>query len=112
MLNSGYDWSLQRSHIEVPILDQPSTDIEKDPRIAIDPLGYIDVALTIRHALDQLHPDQRVALILVDLGGYTIEDAAEIEGVKIGTIKSRRGRARKRLREILDEDFFGGEEPI
>ncbi|ANR63992.1 hypothetical protein C627_15425 [Corynebacterium glutamicum ZL-6] len=110
VLNSGFDWATHRSQVEFPILNEPTIDLEKDPRLATDPLGYLDVAMTIRSAIDQLHPDQRIALILVDLGGYTVEDVAEIEGIKVGTVKSRRGRARKALRALLHADFFGPED--
>lgn len=109
VLNSGFDWANHRSQVEFPVLNEPDTDLDKDPRLAIDPLGYLDIALTIRQAIDQLCPDQRIALILVDLGGYTVEDVADIEGIKVGTVKSRRGRARKALRALLHADFFGAE---
>lgn len=111
VLNSGWDWAKHRSRCELAVLDEPTTNLDDDPRLAIDPLGYLDVALTIRQAIDTLHPDQRIALILVDLGGYSIEEVAEIEGVKVGTIKSRRGRARKILRELLHTDFLGEDQP-
>lgn len=110
VLNSGWDWAKHRSQCEMAVLDEPTANLDDDPRLAIDPLGYLDVALSIRQAIDTLHPDQRIALIMVDLGGYSIEEVAEIEGVKVGTIKSRRGRARKILRELLHADFFGGRE--
>ncbi|WP_096459460.1 sigma-70 family RNA polymerase sigma factor [Corynebacterium suranareeae] len=110
VLNSGFDWATHRCQVEFPVLHEPVIDLDKDPRIAVDPLGYLDVAMTIRKAIDQLHPDQRIAIILVDLGGYTVEDVAEIEGVKVGTVKSRRGRARKALRALLHADFFGPED--
>jgi RNA polymerase sigma-70 factor, ECF subfamily len=45
-------------------------------------------------ALDTLNADQRAALMLVDMEGYPVEDAAEILGAR-RTVKSRcaRGRA-------------------
>lgn len=108
VLNSGYDWAKHRTRRELAILDDTDTTPAEDPRLAVDPLGYLDVAMTIRQAMDTLHVDQRNALLLVDLGGYGIEDVATFEGVKPGTIKSRRARAKEQLRGLLQEDFFGG----
>lgn len=109
VLNSGFDWATHKTQIEFPVLDEPDSDLDKDPRLSTDPLGYLDVALTIRQAVDQLHPDQRMALILVDLGGYSVEDVATLEGIKVGTVKSRRSRAREQLRALLHADFFDAE---
>lgn len=54
-----------------------------------------------RAALDRLPPDQREALILVGASGFSYEEAAEICGCAIGTVKSRVNRARGRLLELL-----------
>ncbi len=47
-------------------------------------------------ALDRIPPDQREALVLVGIDGLSYEDAANICGVAVGTIKSRVYRARTR----------------
>ena len=52
-------------------------------------------------ALGQLPDEQREAVLLVGAEGYSYEEAAEICGTKIGTIKSRVNRARRRLVELL-----------
>jgi RNA polymerase sigma-70 factor (ECF subfamily) len=60
-----------------------------------------------RAALVQLPDDQREALILVGAAGFSYEEAAEISGCAVGTIKSRVNRARNRLAGMLgleDED--------
>jgi RNA polymerase sigma-70 factor (ECF subfamily) len=44
-----------------------------------------------------LPDDQREALILIGAGGFSYEEAAEICGIAVGTIKSRVSRARDRL---------------
>jgi RNA polymerase sigma-70 factor, ECF subfamily len=54
-----------------------------------------------RKALDLLTADQREALILVGASGFSYEEAAQICGCAVGTIKSRVNRARTRLAEIL-----------
>jgi len=52
-------------------------------------------------ALAKLPADQREALILVGASGLSYEEAADICGCPIGTIKSRVNRARGRLAELL-----------
>src|SRR5215470_17981752 len=54
-----------------------------------------------REALAKLPPDQREALILVGASGFSYEEAADICGCAIGTIKSRVNRARTRLAELM-----------
>ena len=53
-------------------------------------------------AFDELPDTQREALTLVGAGGFSYEEAAETCGVAVGTIKSRVGRARARLAEVLE----------
>jgi RNA polymerase sigma-70 factor (ECF subfamily) len=63
-----------------------------------------------RTALAKLPPDQREALILVGASGFSYEEAAEICGCAVGTIKSRVNRARGRLADLLSiesADDFG-----
>lgn len=54
-----------------------------------------------RTALNKLPTDQREALILVGASGFSYEEAAEICGCAVGTIKSRVNRARTRLAELM-----------
>ncbi len=60
----------------------------------------------LRLGLSQLPPEQREALILVGAGGFAYEEAADICGVALGTIKSRVSRARRALHGILDEGSY------
>jgi RNA polymerase sigma-70 factor (ECF subfamily) len=62
-----------------------------------DPSGVSDTAMDVQAALRRLVPDQRAALVLVDMLGYSISDAAEVLGVSEGTVKSRAARGRARL---------------
>ena len=56
----------------------------------------------MQRALLQLPESQREALILVGAGGFAYEEAAEICGVAVGTIKSRVARARSAIENILE----------
>jgi RNA polymerase sigma-70 factor (ECF subfamily) len=62
--------------------------------------GKLDMQ-DFREALAQLPEDQREALILVGATGLSYEEAAEVCGVAVGTVKSRVSRARTQLGEIL-----------
>lgn len=62
--------------------------------------GHLDLA-DFRVALDKLPDDQREALILVGASGFSCEEAAEICGCAVGTIKSRVNRARQKLLQLM-----------
>lgn len=78
--------------------------------VAIHPgqQGSLDLK-DFRKALETLPEDQREAIILIGASGFSYEEAAEICGCAVGTIKSRVSRARTRLQDILgiegDGDF-------
>lgn len=52
-------------------------------------------------ALETLSPDHKAALVLVDMQGYSVEDAAAILECPVGTVKSRCFRGRARLAPLL-----------
>lgn len=52
----------------------------------------------LRQAFEALPPDQKRALQLVAIDGLSCRDAAEVEGIALGTLLSRVARARQRLR--------------
>lgn len=56
----------------------------------------------MQRALLLLPESQREALILVGAGGFAYEEAAEICGVAVGTVKSRVARARSALERLLE----------
>lgn len=68
---------------------------------ARDPVSSRDTALDVDAALRRLPEEQRSALILVDMLGYAVADAAEVLGVSTGTVKSRCARGRARLAPLL-----------
>ena len=59
---------------------------------------------TLQLALQRLPPEHREALILVGAAGLSYEEADEICGCALGTIKSRVNRARARLLKIMDAE--------
>jgi RNA polymerase sigma-70 factor (ECF subfamily) len=63
-----------------------------------DPLHLADM----RRALMALPRERREAILLVGAGGFSYEEAAEICQTAVGTMKSRVGRARAALNEMLE----------
>ncbi|SDH73049.1 RNA polymerase sigma-70 factor, ECF subfamily [Sinosporangium album] len=66
-----------------------------------DQTGEREVSLEVSAALKVLPADQRAALVLVDMMGYSVEDAAKVLNVPSGTVKSRCARGRAKLAPIL-----------
>ena len=62
-----------------------------------DPSRAADTRLDVDAALRLLPPQQRAALVVVDMLGFSVADAAAILETSPGTVKSRCARARARL---------------
>ena len=58
--------------------------------------------------LDALPPGQKTAFVLAQLVGLSHEEISQIQGVRIGTVRSRISRARRRLRSSLGQADGGG----
>lgn len=71
---------------------QQTSRPEHDGRLAMN---------DFRDAFAKLPDEQREALILVGASGFSYEEAAEMTGVAVGTVKSRANRGRRRLTELL-----------
>lgn len=54
-----------------------------------------------RTALGKLKVEQREALMLIGASGFSYEEAAEMCGVAVGTMKSRTNRARAQIAELM-----------
>jgi RNA polymerase sigma-70 factor (ECF subfamily) len=59
-------------------------------------------------AIRSLEPTFRIPLVLFDIEGLPYEQIARIEGVPVGTVRSRLSRARERLGQILTESEAPG----
>ena len=68
-----------------------------------DPAETSERRADVLAALGQLGPDQRAALVLVDMEGYSVDEAATILGCAPGTVKSRCSRGRVRLAPLLQQ---------
>lgn len=68
----------------------------------VDSLIRDELFVKLNLALKSLSPGHRRALVLAEFENLPYEQIAQIEGVRIGTIKSRINRAKHRLRSALD----------
>lgn len=80
-----------------------------DPRP--DAISARETALDVGSALATLPVDQRAALVLVDMYGWSVEGAAEVLDCPVGTVKSRCARGRARLLPLLRETAGAGNQP-
>jgi RNA polymerase sigma factor (sigma-70 family) len=60
-----------------------------------------ELADEIQRGLNALDPDQRLAIILSDIQGYSYDEISAATGWPLGTVKSRLSRGRAQLREVL-----------
>jgi RNA polymerase sigma-70 factor, ECF subfamily len=74
-----------------------------EPADPHDELSQIELRVVLQNALKLLPDDQRAAIVLVDVQGLPVEQAAEILDCPVGTIKSRCSRGRAKLAEILKD---------
>lgn len=81
---------------------EPPGDPDADPP---DPAaGAEDQTSDLRRALAALPPDQRAAIALFYLDGFSIGEIAEAVGIPAGTVKTRLFHARRALRRQLEGD--------
>jgi RNA polymerase sigma-70 factor (ECF subfamily) len=90
---------LRRRHVRatVPLPEEGPGE----PAETRDRLAERDTAMAVEAALGELPTEQRLALVLVDIEGYPVAEAAALLGVAEGTVKSRCSRGRARLAILL-----------
>lgn len=81
-----------------PTAPWPEQDL---PAHGADHASELATRLAVRDGLAALPDEQRLAIVLVDVQGYPVAEAAEILDVPVGTVKSRCARGRARLAVLL-----------
>ena len=84
-----------------PTVPLPEVETEQQHPAPTDDIATSDLRMALASALATLPDEQRVALVLVDVEGYTVEETARVLGVASGTVKSRCSRARAKLLPLL-----------
>ncbi len=108
--NSCYD-QLRKQHRHPSVPLEPLNDDEEEienPTWMVDPqmlpeqhseMAELDRA--VQHCLNDLSPDFKSVVVLVDVQGMDYEEVAQAMEKPLGTIKSRLARARMKLRDCL-----------
>jgi RNA polymerase sigma factor (sigma-70 family) len=65
-------------------------------------------AAEVRRALSRLPEEQRRALLLAAVGGRSAVEVSEVEGIPVGTAKTRIRAALRRMRDTLEVDARRG----
>jgi RNA polymerase sigma-70 factor, ECF subfamily len=85
-------------------LEQSSRDGNADEERVVERLSQDDIV----GALSAVPHDFRDVVVLVDIGDFTYQDAAQILDIPIGTVMSRLHRGRRILKRELAEKAAGG----
>ncbi|NYI82037.1 RNA polymerase sigma-70 factor (ECF subfamily) [Saccharopolyspora hordei] len=72
-----------------------------EPAVPRDAIAEQDTKMAVQDALAELPEDQRTAIVLVDVEGYSVAEAAAVFGIAEGTVKSRCARGRAKLAKLL-----------
>lgn len=74
-----------------------------ESKLGNQPEAALDVHYLLK-ALEELPAAQREATLLFELSGFSIREIAQLQNATEGAVKTRLSRARKSLRELLEED--------
>jgi RNA polymerase sigma-70 factor (ECF subfamily) len=96
VVNTCIDWMRrERARPTVPLPPRELPDRRPDPTT------QMATRMAVTDALALLRPEQRLAVVLVDMEGWALSEVAEATQVPVGTVKSRCARGRARLAVLL-----------
>jgi len=61
-------------------------------------------ARRVARALSALGPDQREAVVLHEIEGFSVEEIAQLQAVTVSAVKSRLARGREKLRRFYERE--------
>jgi len=97
--------ALRRRVLEARSLGRTGRPREADPAAGPEELAETgDLADRAREAMTRLTREQRAALELAYFGGKTSREVAELEGIPVGTAKTRIRSALLNLRDAMGEE--------
>ncbi len=88
-------------HRSTPITEEMETVMQTTDPLPEELVQADERSRSIRKGLEELSPEHRAVLELFFYQGLSLQEAAEVCGCPVGTIKSRLNYARQRLRGLL-----------
>jgi RNA polymerase sigma-70 factor (ECF subfamily) len=95
--NAARDALRRRQHVEAY-----SKERDLSPESVPPGVGDPGMRRRLEDALQQLHPDQREAVILSKVEGWSFEEIASMRGISVGAARVRAHRGYEKLRQLLD----------
>ena len=86
----------------------PASDLIMDGPAVRGGDGSVDDVEAVRWALARIPPDFRAALVLREYHDLTYAEIAEIQGIKVETVKTRIARGRQAVAALLRESQAAG----
>lgn len=88
----------------IPTENSSAVSIDELPEI-YNRIENSQTGLTLNKALSKITNKERSAILLFEIGGFTLEEVREIQKEKsISAIKSRLSRAREKLKKIIEDE--------
>lgn len=108
-VNLCYSWITRRQKRRIS-LETLVDQLMSPPGFAPDHLAEQgEIQRRVREAISELHPQQRVVVVLHYLSGMSLDEIAQIVDAPVGTVKSRLFYAREGLRRRLGEAYAAWE---
>ncbi len=89
-------------------IDVQDTDRNSDPELSTERNETVNA---VRAAIAELPDIYREMIVLRDIENFSYEEISEMTALELGTVKSRLNRARKQLKEILENGNFFSDLP-
>jgi RNA polymerase sigma-70 factor, ECF subfamily len=80
----------------------PEGLVISDERTPADDAQKNEIFRQLDRALEELRFQDRVIFVLAELEGLSYAEIARVEGLRIGTVKSRLARTRSKLKNLLE----------
>ncbi|MFF7991317.1 RNA polymerase sigma factor [Kitasatospora xanthocidica] len=101
-------WRRERRRVPMPEVPEPGGGAERDRGAsdarAVGGMAELQARWEVARLLGFLTAKQARAVALVDLDGYTVDEAAELLGLHRSTLAVTRRRAHGRLRAVLERE--------
>lgn len=102
-LNTGRTWWRRASNVREIALGDVDAGVAAGEDVEAEAVSAIRRRL-VHDALWRLPDEQRIAITLMDLNGFSAREVARITGSPRGTVLSRVHRGRKRLAQLLAKE--------